>query len=354
MKARGRCTLRTRAKLHPLRSSTVLAAIGVTLALAACGGNANATHASTGAGGGSSSSSGSASSAKKTIGVLVPEASNNTYSAEYVRKIQQLASQDNVTLKIYNAGYDVATQSSQASALFAQHPDGLIFWPASPTGARQILLQAKQQNIPVDISNSALSLADAPLSLYHTFTGPSNVQIGVDDANLMNQALGGHGRVAMIEGQPANSTNIDRVNGFKTRLKQVAPGIQIVCDVPGFWVQAKAEAAAAECLSRFSNNINGFYASDDITAAGIVQALKAAGIRKGKVKVVSAGGNALGLPLVKQGWVYGDLFQAPDTDATLAIQNILKVINGQSVPHAIYFPTPAVNAQNVSTFKPQW
>ena len=100
--------------------------------------------------------------------------------------------------------------------------------------------------------------------------------------------------------------------------------------------------------------MQGFYASDDITAAGIVQALKAAHIAKGKVKVISAGGNSLGIPLVKDGWVYATLFQAPYTDAELSMKTILKVLAGKSVPNTIYFSTPAITKANASKFVPQW
>jgi ABC-type sugar transport system substrate-binding protein len=336
------------------RAGRLVAVAGVVaacLAIAACGNSSGSGSGGKTTGGGSSSSS---SGAKKTVGVLMPESSDNTYSASYAAKLQQLAAEKGVKLSIYNAKFDVGTQASQASALLAQHPDAIIFWPAAPTGARAILLKAQQANIPVDVTNSALSASDVPQSLYRTFTGPSNTKIGATQADVMNKALGGKGQIAIIEGQPANSTNIDRVKGFKAELAKAAPGIKVVCDEPGFWIQPKSQAAASQCLSRFSNKLDGFYASDDITAAGIVQALQAAGLPKGKVKVVSAGGNKLGFPLVKSGWVLATLFQSPVQDATLAMDNILKVLNGQQVPPATYFPTPPVTAQNIDQFTPEW
>jgi ABC-type sugar transport system substrate-binding protein len=300
---------------------------------------------------GACGSSGSAGG-KKTVGVLVPESSDNTYSAAYMTKLQQLATQDNVQLKVYNAKYDAATQAAQASAMFAQKPAAAIFWPAAPTGAAPILLQAKQAGIPVDITNSGLSASDAPAGLYHAFTGPGNFQEGADDADLMNQALGGKGRIVVIEGQPGNSTNTARTDGFKTHLKQVAPGIQIIGDEPGFWEQPKAESVMAELLSRFANNIDGVYADDDLSAAGVIQAIQAANIPKGKIKVVAAGGTRQGLADVASGWLYGTLFQSPYEDATLAMQTILKVLNHQPVPKSTNFPTPPVTAKTVSQFKP--
>ena len=170
---------------------------------------------------------GSAASGAKTVAILAPELSNNTYSAAWGKKMSQLAAADHVTLKVYNAGYSVATQSTQADAAFAQHPNAVIYWPASPSGARALLLQAKQDNIPVDIENSGLSTAQAPHSLYHAFTGPSNYAMGVDDANLLKKALGGHGDIAVIQGQPANTTNTERIAGLMAQLKKVAPGIKV-------------------------------------------------------------------------------------------------------------------------------
>jgi ribose transport system substrate-binding protein len=329
-------------------SSTRLVAVVVTalaLVVAACG----SSDEKGGSGGDTSASS---AKKQKVVGVLAPETNDNTYSAAYVQRLKELASQANLELKIYNAKYDAATQASQADSLLAQKPDAIILWPADSRAVRPILLKAKQAGIPVDASNSETSASDA--QLIKTYTGPSNAQIGAKAADLMNEALGGKGRIVIIEGQPGNATNIERVKAFRARLKEAAPGIQIGGSQPAYWQKPKAVSATTQFLSRFDNDIQGIYGVDDILAAGAAEALKKAKISPDKIKIIGTGGNKLGMPLVASGEVYATMFQSPITDATLALQSIVKVLDGQKVPSTTYMQMPVVKKDNASQYEAQW
>lgn len=269
-------------------------------------------------------------------------------------RLQALAAQHQIELKIFNAKYDAATQASQATTALAQKPAAMMLWPANPAGARTILLQAKQAGVPVQIENSALLESDAPTDLYKSYVGPDNVKVGELQADMTNKALGGQGRVVMIEGQPANSVNTDRIAGYRNKLARIAPGIQVLDSQPGFWQQPKSQSVMAEFLTRFNGAIDAVYTSDDIAAAGAVQALQAANIPKGQIKVISAGGNKLGLPLVEQGWVYGTVFQSPNAEADLAIPTIVKIMNGEPVERIYHIALPEVTTDNVKQFTPEW
>lgn len=291
---------------------------------------------------------------EKTVVALLPETTDNTFSAAFVARLQQLANENKINLEIYNAKFDAATQATQATSALARRPDALMLWPANPAGARTILLQAQAARIPVQIENSALKASDAPTDLYKTYVGPDNVKIGELQAEMTNAALSGRGRVVMIEGQPANSVNIERSEGYRNRLAQIAPGIEIIASQPGFWQQPKSQSVMAEFLTRFNGMFDAVYTSDDIGAAGAVQAMQAANIPKGRIKVISAGGNKLGLPLVEEGWVYGTAFQSPIQEADLAIPSLIKIMNGQTVERHQYVDIPQVTAANVEQFTPEW
>jgi ribose transport system substrate-binding protein len=335
-----------------LTRTVVLAVALASLALviAACGSSDDKGTTTQGASGGDTKPA--ASSEKKVVGVLAPETDDNTYSAAYVRRMKELATQHNLELKIYNAKYDAATQASQAESLLAQKPDAIILWPADSRAVRPILLKAKQAGIPVDASNSEISASDA--ALIKTYTGPSNAQIGAKVADLMKAALSGKGRIVIIEGQPGNATNFERVKAFRARLKEVAPGIQIGGSQPAYWQKPKAVSVTTQFLSRFNNDIQGIYGVDDILAAGAAEALKRANVSTDKIKIIGTGGNKLGMPLVTSGDVYATMFQSPVEDATLAIENIVKVLNGENVPPTTYMNMPVVTKDNAGQYEAQW
>lgn len=322
-----------------------VAAVSLALTLAACGSNDDSSS-----GGGSTSAD--SGGGGKLVGVLAPETNDNTYSAAYVKRLQELADEKGLELKIFNAKYDAATQASQADSLIAQKPDAIILWPADSRAVRPILIKAQQAGIPVTASNSEPSASDS--ELIRTYTGPSNAQIGERAADLMNEALGGRGRIVIVEGQPGNATNIDRVRAFREQLGKVAPGIEIGGSQPAFWQKPKAVSVTDQFLSRFNNDIQGIYGVDDILASGAAEAIKNAGLPKGKIKIIGTGGNQQGLPLVKDGEVYATMFQSPIDDATLAVEAIERVLNGDDVPPATYMNMPVVTQADASRYTAQW
>lgn len=334
---------RTLARWVP--TCAVLIAASAALFVAGCGGGDDSSGSGT-------SAAGDGGGDRPLVGLLAPETNDNTYSAAYVKRMEEIADKEGVDLKIYNAKYDAATQASQAESLLAQDPDGIILWPADSRAVRPILLKAQAAGIPVNASNSEPSEEDS--ELIETYTGPSNAQIGETVADLFNKALGGKGKLVIVEGQPGNATNIERVEAFEERLGEAYPGIEIAGGQPAFWLEPKAISVTTQFLSRFSNDIQGVYGVDDILASGAAKATAQAGIPKGEITIIGTGANALGLPLVASGEVYATLFQSPIVDAELAIENMLKVLDGEPVPPTTFMEMPVVTEQNASEFEPLW
>lgn len=305
--------------------------------LAACGGDGSAD----GAGG-------------KTVAALMAETTDNPYSAAFITRLKKLTEQKGIDVRIYNSKFDAATQSTQATSALAQHPDLVMLWPANPAAARTILLDAQKAGVPVQIENSGLSEEDAPADLYKAYVGPDDTKIGNLQAELTNDVLGGKGRVVMIGGQPASSVDILRTDGYRDTLEEIAPDIKILDSQPGFWDAAKSQSVMSEFLTRYGNDIDGVYVSDGIVASGAVKALQDAGIRKGKIKVFSAGGNKLDLPLVKNGWVAGTVFQSPVSEATEAAEIMDKLLAGEDVEKVNHIPLPVVTQSNVDEFQAEW
>ena len=89
-----------------------------------------------------------------------------------------------------------------------------------------------------------------------------------------------------------------------------------------------------------------FVANDDM-ALGVVEALQAAGAT-GKVMVASVDATPEALEAVKQGLLAGTVAQYPDAMAYLAIETIVKKLNGETVPEKVDSPVKLITKDNLS------
>ena len=320
------------------RNATIALVAVASLGLAACGSSA----ASTAAG----------KAGPKKVIALLPQEYDQPYGAVYVDTMKKTATKLGITLELQNSKYDAATQASQCNVAIAEKPNAIILWPADATAVSPCLLKAKAAGIPVNSSNSDVVAANK--NLVHTYSGPSNDQVGRLDADMLNDALKGKGNVIIIEGQPGNSTATDRLTGFRNQLATKYPNIKVLGMQPANWDKALAITATSELLTRFGSQVNGIYAQDDTMASGAVEAIKSRGINPSTIAIVGCGNTKLGQANVLSGAQYGTLFQSPVWDGSNALDLINKVMLGQKTPTNVFMPMPEVTKVNASKYQPEW
>lgn len=318
------------------RVAAVASTAGLVAALAAC-----APTSSEPAGSGSASE-------EYSIGVLVPQENQGAYGAAYAANIRQKAESLGVSVTLLNSDYTAATQQAQMDQLIAQGVDGIILWPAVFGTTSSMLLAAKKAEIPVNISNSIVSEEEA--DLFNTFTGPSDTRIGSDQADIVNDLLGGEGNIIVIEGQPGNTAAIGRLNGLKDQLAEVAPGITILGSQPGNWLQAMAQTATSNLLTRFGDQVDAVVAADDVMAAGAAAAIKNSDVAD--VALVGSGYYEVTPPLIENGEQTATLFQSPCWDAVYALEKMVDVLDGKDVDKEYLMPVPVVTVDNMADFTP--
>jgi Periplasmic binding protein domain len=80
---------------------------------------------------------------------------------------------------------------------------------------------------------------------------------------------------------------------------------------------------------------------------GVVRAVQAAGAT-GKIMVVSVDGTPEAVDALKQGLLTGTVAQYPDAMAYMAIETMVKKLNGETVPEKISSPIKLITKDNVS------
>jgi len=273
------------------------------------------------------------------IGFLIPQENQNAYSAAYAANVREAARNAGVKLRILNSNYTASVQQAQMKELIAKRVDGIVLWPGVAGTSLPMLLAAEAAEIPVNISNSAVSEEEAPY--YHTYTGTDDFAKGKKQGELVAKNLNNRGNIMVVEGQPGSGPAINIVKGLKAALAEVAPGIKILGSQPGNWQQAKAATATANLLSRFGGKVDAVVASDDVMAAGSAQAIKSAGVQD-EVELFGMGYYTMTPPLLESGAQTATLFQSPCWDGVVALKAMIGVVKGEDVPEEIIMPVPEV------------
>ena len=272
------------------------------------------------------------------------------YNAAQSRGMRAKATELGVELVETNAKFDAAVQAEQIRDLVSRDLDGLIVMPCDGTAVVPVLAEVYQQTkqergtpLPIFILNAAIDPSGDPYTI--GFSGPDDVAMGKQAAELMAQALGGKGNVLMVSGS-ASPPAILRRQGFMQGLAKY-PDIQVIDDQPADWDPNKAIAVTRDMLTRHQGKVQGVFAHDDGMAEGAVEALKAAGFKPGDIKVVGLGAYQSGLRMIKDGWMYGTVLQDPDMDGALAMESLVKYLRGQNIPRIQYLAAPVVTKDNV-------
>jgi len=251
----------------------------------------------------------------------------------------------NLILQAVASESDVEPQLNACLNLLQRKPQALVVAAINSVNLLPCLKQANQQNIPiVDLDGNLDPAVLQKENVKIAFSISSdNRRAGASAADYMVSKLGQNfsGKVLVIEGLAGNVTGAARRDGFSERLKQIAPGAQIVASLPGDWDRLKAANITNDTLQR-TPDLAAIYAANDTMALGAVEALFAAN-KGGKVLVVGTDGNSDAVKSIQSDRLNASVAQLPFLVGSRAIENVLKVIKGEKVDAKIIVPTLVID-----------
>jgi ABC-type sugar transport system substrate-binding protein len=224
--------------------------------------------------------------------------------------------------------------------------EGLVVTPFRPTSLNRALTMASRKDLPIinidELIPEEVAKADGIKIL--TRIASNNVEVGKLDAQLVLNSVPKGSDVAVIEGDPRTTSSMERVKGF-TRAAEEG-GLKIVASQPANWDRKKARELATTTLA-VNPNLKAIFVANDDMAQGVVNAVQAASA-VGKVAVVSVDATPDALEAVKQGLLAGTVAQYPDAMAYIAIETMVKKLNGETVPETIDSPVKLITKDNLS------
>ncbi|MFK8036625.1 MAG: substrate-binding domain-containing protein [Hyphomicrobiales bacterium] len=169
--------------------------------------------------------------------------------------------------------------------------------------------------------------------------GSDNVKAGAQGAEYMVSKLGADakGAILVIEGLSGNITGQKRASGFADKLKELAPGLEIVASLPGDWDRGKAANITNDILTR-NPGLMGIFAANDGMALGAVESAFAAG-KGGDIIIIGVDGNSDAVKSIKAGRLTASVAQLPYLVGKQALENVKMAVEGKDVEKQVIVPT---------------
>lgn len=320
-----------------LRRNIVVAgsAAALALSLSACGSGDDSESADGGGGG-------------EEI-CYITAANSHPYVTPANEGAQAAADAAGVKLTIVSEEFSPQTGAEQLDSCVSRGVDGILLWPLDDNSYQPGLLKAQQEDIPVVAIDT--TTGEESMALIKSFVGADKYDQGKISAQQLEKALGGEGGVVILAGQAGNGTEIARTGGFMDELEASGSKLEVLATVNADFDQQKALVASRDLLTKFGDEIDGVYAEDDTMAKGFQQALEESGLDITPF-VVGINGEKGAFESIKAGTQYSTIIQPPFTNGELAIETLIKVMNGEEVPDMVLLENTVVDESNVNDLEP--
>lgn len=295
---------RTRLKMMSLMLTGVLAIAGLT----GCG-NSNQQQSSSQGG-------------KKKIGMVISTLNNPFF----------VTMKDGATKKAKELGYDLVVVDSQNDAtkersnvddLVQQGVSALIINATDSDAVGNSIKVANDKKIPViTVDRQANS------GTVVTHIASDNVKGGKMAAEFILQQLGGKANIVELQGVPGASATRDRGKGFHEGVDGKA-NVKVVASQSADFDRQKG-LNVMQNIMQSTPQFDAVFAHNDEMALGAVKALQGK-----KIIIVGFDGTDDAKKAVANGEMTATVAQQPDLMGSLAIENAVKVIKGESVPKQI-------------------
>ncbi|MCX7424790.1 MAG: substrate-binding domain-containing protein [Planctomycetia bacterium] len=271
-----------------------------------------------------------------TVGVSLLTLTNPFFK-EISDAMSAEAAKHGYELIVVSGEMDPARQQNQVKDFLVKGVSAIVLTPCDSKSIGPVIQEANRAGIPVFTADIACMAPEAKVVAH---VASDNYGGGLEAATAMIEALGGRGKVAIID-HPIVESAMMRTKAFETRIaeenKKPEIDIEIVGKWPGYGDRETSFRVAQDVLQAHPD-LNGIFAVNDPSALGVVAALENAG-KAGKVKVVGFDGQPEAKQAIKQGKIYASPVQSPGTIGTETMRLIVKYFEGEDVPAEKLIPT---------------
>lgn len=236
-------------------------------------------------------------------------------------------SDEEYTLEICYAQWNVATQEEQMRKFIEEEVDAIILCPVNAKSFLNVLKEADQAGIPVINLNMKLDTVSSEYA--DTYVGASMSEEAEMAATLAIGYFGGsYGKIGIIEGIPGSDPQIYRTQTFLEKLTSYS-NLEVVGIANGEWKSEKAKEAAVNLLKK-NPDIDMIYCQDNYMSQGVYEVLKEQGLED-RVALIGIGNASAHMEDLREGRLYGLVTQPPEFEAYYALECAKKSAMGESL-----------------------
>ena len=254
------------------------------------------------------------------------------FMANVTDGVKAAGEDEGVEVTVQDAEFDVSKQLQQVENFIAGGYDAVVIKPVDSEGCAPIASACNEAGIPLIVVNTIANCD------YDTYVGSDHVVSGRLQMEYVAEALGGEGKVAILQGDLMNSATNERTEGNEEIAAQY-PGIEIVSKQEASWMRDEAMTKMENWISS-GMEIDAVVANNDEMALGAAQVLQEAGITDVLVCGIDATTEALNA--LKEGTLSMTVFQNGYEQGYQSIVAAIKLINGETVDEFIDVPYESV------------
>lgn len=281
---------------------------------------------------------------KPVIGVAVADQKSLFYVAA-VDGMRAAAEAAGYELSIASANNDSREQINQVENLLVQQIGALVFISQDSTAAAAGVKAANKAGVPVIAVDQRPESGSGELQ---TYIATDSVKAARDLCTWMFGQMGGKGKIAILHGVLGSTAEIQRTQGCQEAL-QANPGIEVVAEQTANWDENEAFKATQNILTAHPD-LAAVFGESDAMSLGAAKAARQAG----RADMISVGidGFPTQLDAIKEGLTQATMAQIPYKMGEMAIEQAIKVLNGEKLPELQYQDTVLITGENVGQYSP--
>ncbi|MDG4875393.1 ABC transporter substrate-binding protein [Mesorhizobium sp. WSM4935] len=243
-------------------------------------------------------------------------------------------------LVVTDAQGDANVQIQQIQSMIDSNVDAIILIAGSSTAPARVLADACAKGIAI-INFDSLVDTDKVTAKINT----DSSQWGDQAAKFLINAIGGKGKILILNGPAGISVSDDRRKGADAELK-AHPDVKILAETNTPYNVAPAQEAVTSLL--FANpEIDGILSLGGALSAGAVLALD----KQGRDQVPITGENARQfLELWKEKGLKSWATMQPNWLGALAAYTAVQALQGKDVPAFVKIPLPVIDNSNIDEY----
>jgi ribose transport system substrate-binding protein len=241
---------------------------------------------------------------------------------------------------------DLTRQIAIVDDFINRHVDGIELAPEDREALVPTIRRAKKAGIPLTVIDSG-----ADTDEYVSFIATDNYGGGALAARHLATLLNKKGDVAVIAVLPGAASTLAREQGFEDTVEKEFPDIKIVAMQYGMSDRARSLAVTEDILSGHPT-LDGIFASNEASAIGADQAIKARGL-SGKIRLVGFDSSPSLIDDLRAGTIDALVLQDPFEIGYQGLKALVDFRAGHAPSKRVDLPPILVTHENLEDSKVQ-